>query len=156
MLAKKVGDSMKRVRISSHLTRYSWIFAALLTLTQVPSATNLPLVLDLTAGGSTAEPLSNAVAGWEFHINTPLTIEAVGLWDEGDSPLGIAHGVGLWMSDGISIFVATVDNNSMPVRSAPPGGQWPLGFITPATLQPGDYVLAAVWGGYDGGAEPFR
>lgn len=147
---------MKRIQISSHLTRYSLLLIALFALAQMASATNSPLVLDLTGGGFATEPLSNAVAGWEFHISAPLTIGALGLWDEGDLPLSISHDVGLWMSDGTSILVATVDNSSFAVASASPNGQWLFTPITPITLRPGDYVLAAVWGGPDGGADPFR
>jgi hypothetical protein len=147
---------MKRIRISSHLTRYSLLLTALFAFSQMASATNSPLVLDLTGGGFATEPLSNAVAGWEFHLSAPLTIGAAGLWDEGDLPLSISHDVGLWMSDGTSIVVATVDNSSLAVASASPNGQWLFTPITPITLQPGDYVLAAVWGGPVGGADPFR
>jgi hypothetical protein len=147
---------MKQLRISSHLTIYSWLLAVLFAFVQMASATNSPLVLDLTGGGFATEPLSNAVAGWEFHLSSPLTIGAVGLWDEGDLPLSIAHDVGLWMSDGTSVLVATVDNSSFAVASASPDGQWLFTPIAPITLQPGDYVLAAVWGGPVGGADPFR
>jgi hypothetical protein len=147
---------MERIRISSHLTRYGLLLAALFAFSQMASATNSPLVLDLTGGGFATEPLSNAVAGWEFHLSAPLTIGAVGLWDEGDSPLSIAHDVGLWLSDGTPIVVATVNNSSVAVASASANGQWLFTPITPIALQPGDYVLAAVWGGPVGGADPFR
>ena len=62
---------MKQLRISSHLTRYSWLLAVLFAFAQMASATNSPLVLDLTGGGFATEPLSNAVAGWEFHLSSP-------------------------------------------------------------------------------------
>jgi len=60
------------------------------------------------------------------------------------------------MSDGTPIVVATVNSSSVAVASASPNGQWLFTTITPIDLQPGDYVLAAVWSGPVGGADPFR
>ena len=153
---KAGGVSMKGTRISSHLTPLSLLLATLLAFAPGVSAGNSPLVLDLTSGGFATEPLASAVAGWEFHLSAPLTIGAVGLWDEGNSPLSISHDVGLWMSDGTPILVTTVSNGSLPVASASPNGQWLFTPITPVTLLPGDYVLAAVWGDPVGGADLFR
>jgi len=128
LYAESGGVSMKRIRISSHLTRYSLLLIALFALAQMASATNSPLVLDLTGGGFATEPLSNAVAGWEFHLSAPLTIGAVGLWDEGDLPLSISHDVGLWLSDGTSILVATTITaawRSSPLRPTGNGSSLP-------------------------------
>ena len=147
---------MKPVRVSFHLTKYRVLLGVLLAFSSLTFASSFTPVLDLTGGGFATEPLSNAVGGWEFHISAPLTISAVGLWDEGQLPLDIAHDVGLWKSDATPILVATVDNGSLPVASASPDGQWLFTPISPVTLQPGDYVIAAVWGGPLGGADPFR
>jgi PEP-CTERM motif len=52
--------------------------------------------------------------------------------------------------------VANVDNTSTAVASAFAGGQWLFTTISPLQLQPGDYVLGAVWGDPNIGADPFR
>jgi hypothetical protein len=51
---------------------------------------------------------------------------------------------------------ATVDNSSIPVPSRSTAGQWLFTVITPITLEPGDYVLGAVWGDPIIGADGFR
>jgi hypothetical protein len=101
-------------------------------------------------------PLADAVGGWQFHLDHPLTIAAIGLWDEGKQPLSIAHEVGLWSADSILLVSVIVDNNSLPVPSASSDGQWLFTSIVPLTLPPGNYVMGAVWGDPIIGADPFR
>ena len=113
-------------------------------------------VLDITGGGAATVPLANAVGGWEFHASQPVTIAALGLWDERGAPLSIAHEVGLWTAGGAQLATATVDNTSLPVASASPNGRWLFTAISPLTLTPGDYVLGAVWGNPIQGADGFR
>lgn len=131
----------------------------LLVLTQVvppAHADNLRPLLDLTGGGIAVEPLADAVGGWSFHIDRPLTVGAVGLWDEGKLPLSIPHEVGLWTANHMLLLDIFVDNSSVAVASASPDGQWLFTPIAPFTLHPGDYVMAAVWGDPINGADPFR
>jgi len=131
------------------------ILTLLLAVPLSLSADIVPL-LDITGGGQAAEPLADAVGGWAFHIDNPITIAAIGLWDEGKLPLNIAHQVGLWQSDQSLLMVANIDNTSIPVASAFSGGQWLFTEISPLQLQPGDYVMGAVWGDAIFGADPFR
>lgn len=119
-------------------------------------AGNLVPLLDLTGGGRAVVPLADAVGGWSFHIDSPLTIGAVGLWDEGKHPLNISHEVGLWTASQTLLLDVVVDNSSVDVASASPDGQWLFTPIGPFTLQPGDYVMGAVWGDPMNGADPFR
>lgn len=128
----------------------------LFAVTPLTFASNLVSLIDITGGGQAVEPLADAVGGWEFHIDTPITIGAIGLWDEAKLPLQISHDIGLWKSDQTLLQVATVDNTSTPVPSAFAGGQWLFSSISPLQLQPGDYVLGAVWGDPIIGADPFR
>src|SRR2546430_494142 len=81
-------------------------------------------VLDITSGGTADVPLANAVAGWSFHLANPLTISALGLWDEGGRPLSINHEVGLWTTGQALLVSSTVSNTSIPVASASPNGRW--------------------------------
>jgi hypothetical protein len=130
--------------------------AFLVACSYVSLASELKPVLDIASEGSAHVPLADAVAGWQFHLDRPLTIAAVGLWDEGSQPLEIAHQVGLWKADQTFLFSVFVDNSSLPVASASADGQWLFSEITPLTLLPGDYVMAAVWGDSIIGADPFR
>jgi hypothetical protein len=130
--------------------------AAVLLLVPISSWGGLIPVLDITAGGTTAVPLADAVGGWSFHIASPLTISALGLWDEGGRPLSIDHQIGLWTITQALLVSAIVTNASTPVASASPNGRWLFTPIDPIQLQPGDYVLGAVWGDPIIGADPFR
>jgi hypothetical protein len=128
----------------------------LLALAPFTYGSNLVPLIDITGGGQAVEPLADAVGGWEFHLDNPITIGAIGLWDEGKLSLQIAHDIGLWRSDQTLLWVANVDNSSTPVPSAFAGGQWLFTDIPKLQLQPGDYVLGAVWGDATIGADPFR
>jgi hypothetical protein len=84
-------------------------------------------------------------------------IGGVGIWDEGKQPLNISHEVGLYTSSqALLLDVFVNNNNSTPVGSASPDGQWLFTSIAPMILQPGDYVLAATWGDPIDNADPFR
>jgi len=124
----------------------------------VPSAYagNIVPLLDLIGGGMAVVPLADAVGGWSFHIDHPLTIGAVGLWDEGKLPLSISHEVGLWTANQTLLLDVFVDNTGVPVASASPDGQWLFTPVAPFTLQASDYVMAAVRGDPINGADPFR
>ena len=128
----------------------------LLFLLPVSSWADLMPILDITGGGTAAVPLADAVGGWQFRVTNPITISALGLWDEGSLPLEISHQVGLWTLGETLLATATVDNTSTPVTSASPDGRWLFTDITPIALAPGDYVLGAVWGDPIIGADFFR
>lgn len=132
------------------------ILFLLCAVTPLTYASSLVPLIDITGGGQAVEPLADAVGGWEFHIDAPITIGAIGLWDEGKFPLQISHEIGLWKSDQTLLQVAIVDDASARVPSAFAGGQWLFTSISPLQLQPGDYVLGAVWGDPIIGADPFR
>jgi PEP-CTERM motif len=152
----KEGHTMKKNNASRQSCCAAVLFL-LCAVTPLTYASNLMPLIDITGGGQAVEPLADAVGGWEFHIDKPITIGAIGLWDEGKLPLQIAHEIGLWTSDQTLLQVAIVDNTiSTPVPSAFAGGQWLFTSISPLQLQPGDYVLGAVWGDPILGADPFR
>ena len=144
---------MKALRGSSlRLT----LLIAILALSPLAFASFQP-VLDLNGGGFATEPLSPSVAGWEFHLDQPLMIGGVGIWDEGKQPLNITHEVGLYTSGQALLLDVFLDNNNTTaVGSASPDGQWLFTSIAPLVLQPGDYVLAATWGDPVDNADPFR
>jgi hypothetical protein len=142
--------------IAARLSCCATVLFLLFAVTPLTYGSNLVPLVDITGGGQAVEPLADAVAGWAFHVDTRITIGAIGLWDEGKLPLQIAHDIGLWKSDQTLLWVATVDNNSTPVPSIFAGGQWLFTDIPALQLQPGDYVLGAVWGDPNIGADPFR
>ena len=128
----------------------------LLILPSIAAADQLNPVLDISGTGFGFLPLADAVGGWQFHLSSPLKISAIWLWDENSAPLSIAHDVGLCTIDRTMLAEATVDNSSIPVGSRSRAGRWLFTMITPITLEPGDYVLGAVWGDPIIGADVFR
>jgi hypothetical protein len=115
------------------------------------------ILLNINGGGSATVPLADAVGGWEFNITRPIIVTALGLWDEMSEPLSISHEVGLWNSDGsLLLSSTTVDNTSTAVSPGSGLGRWLFTDISAITLDPGNYVLGAVWGDPIIGADPFR
>ena len=146
------GGVMKQSR--PPLGSLAGVFCLILVMPVLSGASLMP-ILDLTGGGSALVPLGDAVGGWQFQVAGPITLSALGLWDEGDAPVAISHGVGLWTLSGTLLATATVNNASIPVASASTAGQWLFTDIAPITLAAGDYVLGAVWGDPLIGADPF-
>jgi hypothetical protein len=138
------------------LLAHSLLAAGLLLAWPRPSCADLVPILDINAGGSATVPLADAVGGWEFQVTNPLTLSALGVWDEGGQPLEISHEIGLWTVDQTLLATATVGNSGTPVASASGEGRWLFTPISPLLLQPGDYVLGAVWGDPEIGADLFR
>jgi hypothetical protein len=132
------------------------LYALLLLIPSIAAADQLKPILDISGTGMGIVPLADAVGGWQFHLSSPLKISAIGLWDENSAPLFIAHDVGLWTINQTMLAEATVDNSSIPVASRSSAGRWLFTMIAPITLEPGDYVLGAVWGDVIIGADDFR
>jgi hypothetical protein len=145
------------VKDSCKIPPAAFLYAlVLLTLPPIAEADHLDPVLDISGTGRGTVPLADAVGGWQFHLSSPLKVSAIGLWDENSAPLSIAHDVGLWTIGQTMLAEATVDNSSIPVASISGAGQWLFTGITPITLEPGDYVMGAVWGDPIIGADTFR
>jgi PEP-CTERM motif len=122
-------------------------------------------VLDFT-GGESITPSGDETVGWQFTTTSPITISALGLWDEGANGLAAAHQIGLWSCDsqacltGTLLASATITNaNSTPVASTSSDGDWrftPIGSLTLAAAPPpaGGYVVGATFVVND--PDPFR
>jgi len=107
------------------------------------------LVLDLTGGGiSTACGgcgANGTTFGWSFRVINAITIDGLGVWDAGSDGIGPATQAGLWNSAGSLLVSAPVSNASTVVASASNDGSWLMETITALTLQPGDYLIGAVF-----------
>jgi hypothetical protein len=76
-----------RKKRAARLSCCAAVLFLLCAVTPLTYASSLVPLIDITGGGQAVEPLADAVGGWEFHIDTPITIGAIGLWDEGKLPL---------------------------------------------------------------------
>lgn len=108
------------------------------------------------------EQHGNGMVGWTFHLQAPLTVTAVGWYDEGRDGLSRQFQVGLWQ-DLVSYWFAPADSprqllGSVDAGITIPGGttatlleSWRIvPLATPLTLAPGYYEL----GGLDSAATP--
>lgn len=98
--------------------------------------------LDFT-GGNTVVFNGDGVAGWTFSVTSdPVSIDALGVWDEDADGLFESHAVGLWDQTGTLIASTTVTNgNSTALASTSTDGQWLFTDISPLTLLAGDYTI---------------
>lgn len=119
----------------------------LLTLVLMTSATAAPL-LDFTGGtaGFVCGVAQDCVYGWKFTVTSPISVEALGLWDEGPDGLVDSHQIGLWSSGGMLLASTTITTaNSTPVASTSAEGNWRFTAISPLALGVGAYVVGATY-----------
>lgn len=107
------------------------------------------LALDLATGGT---PLpcggcgpSGATFGWTFRVSSPITINGLGVWDNGSDGIGTTAPTGLWAADGTLLASATITDGSSPEASASANGQWLFEAIASLTLAPGSYVIGTLF-----------
>ncbi|HUL72380.1 MAG TPA: PEP-CTERM sorting domain-containing protein [Vicinamibacterales bacterium] len=140
--------------ISDRSSRRSWISlgtalvaAIALAVGSPDRASASPVALDVTAAGG-ADSFCNAplgcVAGWAFHVNSPIQILSLGFFDLGSDGLATSHDVGVFDSSGTLLTSTVVNNASTSATSAFGGGQWLLSAIAPFELDPGDYSIGGV------------
>lgn len=107
-------------------------------------------------------PNANSNYGWAFSISSAITVDGLGLWDDGSDGLMEPHDVGLWRTSGpigVPVLLAseTVSNNdSTPVASMSKDGRWLFSDIAPLKLDPGTYIVGALYhAGPTGAYDPF-
>ena len=105
------------------------------------------LLLDITGGAPTpcgTCGTNGTTFGWSFAVTSPVTVDAIGVWDAGFAPLGTSTEAGLWDSSGNLLGSAVISDGSIPVSSTDAGGQWLFENISPVTLTAGDYDIGTV------------
>ncbi|MBE0658392.1 MAG: PEP-CTERM sorting domain-containing protein [Bryobacteraceae bacterium] len=120
-----------------------------LVLAAMPNL-NAALGVDLTGGGTPTScgscGVNGATVGWSFSVNSPITIDGLGVWDAGSNGLGVSSvPVGLFTSTGTLLASVAVTDLSASVASASPEGSWLFEYFAPLTLTAGDYVIGNVF-----------
>jgi hypothetical protein len=83
-------------------------------------------ILDFT-GGIQAFVAIDGTFGWKFRVESPVSIEGLGIFDVGADGLADGHAIGLWTGDGVLLRAAAITNaDSTPVASASSDGDWRL------------------------------
>lgn len=84
--------------------------------------------------------------GYEFNVNSSITVDGLGLFDFQGNGLADRHEVGLWTAAGglvASTLVGPGSSGAVPSFSGL--GDWVFADISPVVLTPGDYVLGALY-----------
>src|SRR5262245_9723104 len=115
------------------------------------SAILLSLVLTLCSsadvaltftGGFPDTPAPGYTQGWRFHVNEPITVSALGVWDQNADGLLESHQVGIWTLGGTLLTSTTVQANLGSSITA--GFRYEM--TTPVTLPSGkDYLIGALY-----------
>jgi hypothetical protein len=122
----------------------SWSVAA--TLVGLAASARASIVLDLSGGAAqTALSGNEGTAGWAFRVLASITVEGLGIWDEGADGLHAPHEVGIWNSGGSLLRSVAVGNSGTKVASSSGLGEWIFGKVSPLFLTPGEYVVGAFY-----------
>src|SRR5579871_5661363 len=120
------------------------VLAALLSQPAKASPSGTPGV---TFDNTTGETLSNNqfTLGWQFTTSAPMTLNALGVFDDSQDGLLASHDVGIWDSSANLLASATVDSGTTDSLV----NQFRYQAITPVTLPAGTYEIGAFWGSDD-------
>jgi hypothetical protein len=109
------------------------------------------LVLDVNTGASaipcgSCSDDNGVTFGWSFSVINPITINGLGVWDNGADGLGVGSApTALWATDGTLLATATITDASTPISSVSADGEWLFESIASLTLTTGDYVIGTVF-----------
>lgn len=131
------------------MRKHFYPFAAFVALVWAAQLAHGDLVVDLATGGLPAAcsgcGTDGTVFGWSFIVNSPITVDGIGVWDEASLPLTTDAETGLFDDTGTLLASADITNSSTPVPSASTDGQWLFESIAPLTLAPGNYELGTLF-----------
>lgn len=119
------------------------VFAAFLAVSLlVPAASASVLALDFTTYGPGVSNTGNYSLGWEFTVNSPITVDGLAFYDYNGTGDTGNHAVGIYDSSADLLVSATVTNATCPIGTAP----WCVTSVTPDILSAGTYYIMSVVG----------
>ena len=134
------------------------------TRTMVAAATLSLGLLIVVTGQAYATPLvdfssrtdsfdwtgENYTLGYQFRVNTSVTVDALGLFDFGGNGLSSSHAVGLWTDSGTLITSGVVGPGTLTTEASVSGlGNWVFQEIPNLTLSAGIYRIGASYNNDD-------
>jgi PEP-CTERM motif len=143
-----VAEAMGSIKGANTMTMKAVALGAALANAAFPcsvvQAATIPAV-QYSTFGDLLEDDRAITAGYEFTLSSPVTVDALGVWDDGN---GYAHEAGIWNSSGT--LVASVD----VLSSGPSVDHFVWASISHVTLPAGAYTIGDQT--YEGGNEyPF-
>jgi hypothetical protein len=106
------------------------------------------LILDITSSDGTATSCSGGCSaagttyGWAFTVNSPITVDGLGIWDFDADGIGPDVTAGLWL-DGGALLASAVISSSSALEFTNSAGGWRFEDIVELVLEPGNYVIGA-------------
>jgi hypothetical protein len=130
----------------------------LLTLVTIGLFGTTPLVHadDLALDLASAQPSvscfgcgsTGTTLGWSFLVNSEITVDGIGVWDDTSAPFGTPAVAGIFDDSGDLLASAAISSASTPVASSNSDGQWLFESIAPLVLAPGEYEIGSLF--FDG------
>jgi hypothetical protein len=116
------------------------VAALVLLLAAVPAVAGT-LAVDFSASANNFGETNEWNLGFEFQVNNPVTVLALGAYNSPDAGWGGTQNVGLWNSSGVLLASVEVTNSDTAI------GNWYFNSITPIVLVAGqDYIVGAQGG----------
>jgi hypothetical protein len=96
-----------------------------------------------TFNNLTGEALANGpfTLGWQFTVNSPITVTKLEAFDSSQDGLFESHDVGIWNSTGSLLVSATIAAGTVDALI----NQFRVKPVTPTLLAAGTYNIGAVW-----------
>ena len=137
------------------VTWICWMAAVAVGCIVSPAFADQIAVRDVTGGVIVTEIITSAARGWGFELSQPVTLTALGVWDDGGDGLTSAHTVDLWNGGATLLTSATIPTGTVAAAAggAVQGGVFRYEPITPIVLAAGtQYVVAMSTARGDGDA----
>jgi hypothetical protein len=107
---------------------------------QAVLAADIPAVtMDNTTGVSLGNP--PFTLGWSFHVNTPIVVTSLEIFDDSQDGLVDSYPTAIWDSSNNLLVSTTVDSGT----TDPLLNQFRSKAVTPTPLLPGDYTIGALY-----------
>jgi hypothetical protein len=103
----------------------------------ISNAANAALAIDFSSVTGSYIDQNNRNVGWEFTVNSPITVTGLGFYDAGSDGLVSSHAVGIYSSTGTLLISGTVQAGTLD----PLSGLFRIVTVAPTILSVGSYVI---------------
>jgi hypothetical protein len=128
------------------VTWICWMAAVAMGCIVSPAFADQIAVVDETGGVIVTEIITSAARGWGFELSQPVTLTALGVWDDGGDGLTSAHTVDLWNGGATLLSSARINAGTVAAAAGGvvQGGVFRYEPITPIVLAAGTQYIVAM------------
>jgi hypothetical protein len=121
--------------------RLTVFFASVFLLAASSGQANAGIMLDIVSTDYKTDGRDFSL-GYAFRVNSNITIDGLGVWDEGSDGLSPSVEVGLWTDSGTLLRSTFVTSLSDPIASTESSGRWLFEDVPSLSLSAGnEYVV---------------